>query len=277
MAARRASGPRGRRARTRRCATAGGACGAHGRPSRLGGEPLAALVAAALEHVPAGARAHARTEPVGAGALALLGLVGALHREEPRVQVSRRGGLPISLSIGAGRAAGRFSRDLREPPPEARSRPLRRGVHSAAPRAAAAVSPRGPPRHTSCRPGPEEGRDCPVPEQLDQIWDASATSSARETRTSSSTSGSSRSSSPAVSGETLYVRAPDHIRTWVGERYLPLLARGRAARLRRATRRRDRRRRTGERRGRRAPAPAAVAERAATALASTPSTPSSSS
>jgi hypothetical protein len=49
--------------------------------------------------VPAGARAHARAEPVGAGALALLGLVGALHevklggegeRLAPRAEGTRR-------------------------------------------------------------------------------------------------------------------------------------------------------------------------------------------
>src|SRR4051794_25782089 len=46
---------------------------------RLDGELLAALVAAALEHGPAGTGAHPLAEAVGAGALALLGLVGALH------------------------------------------------------------------------------------------------------------------------------------------------------------------------------------------------------
>src|SRR3712207_6300206 len=72
----------GRRARTRRCATAADG-GAH-RPRRrpLDRQPLAALVATALEDETAGAGLHARAEPVRAGALALLGLVGALHGGE---------------------------------------------------------------------------------------------------------------------------------------------------------------------------------------------------
>ena len=43
-------------------------------------------------------------------------------------------------------------------------------------------------------------------------------------RPSSSTGrGSSPSNWPASSGDVLYVRAPEHIRSWVGERYLPLV------------------------------------------------------
>ena len=86
----RASAPRGRRDRTRRCGRACCACrAARGRALRaaasLRREPLAALVAAALEQRAAGARAHAGAEPVGAGALALLRLVGALHERRRRV------------------------------------------------------------------------------------------------------------------------------------------------------------------------------------------------
>jgi hypothetical protein len=80
----RASAPRGKHDRTPRSSTDGGASrGGHRLPRRgqpwLRSQACAALVAAALEHRPAGARAHTRAEPVGAGALALLGLVGALH------------------------------------------------------------------------------------------------------------------------------------------------------------------------------------------------------
>ena len=50
-----------------------------GAPPPSDGEPLPALRATALQGQTAGARAHARAEPVGAGALSLLGLVGALH------------------------------------------------------------------------------------------------------------------------------------------------------------------------------------------------------
>jgi hypothetical protein len=49
-------------------------------PWALDREPLAALVATALEHDPARTRAHACTEAVRPSALALLGLVGPLHQ-----------------------------------------------------------------------------------------------------------------------------------------------------------------------------------------------------
>src|SRR5215210_2698978 len=55
-----------------------------GRPPPLDREPLAALVATALEDDATGTRLHARPEAVRAGALALLGLVGALHVGAPR-------------------------------------------------------------------------------------------------------------------------------------------------------------------------------------------------
>ena len=85
---------------------------------RLRREPLAALGAAAPQHVPAGARAHARTEPVGACALALLGLIGALHRDrdrraedgcsrrERRVHDGARSGRPVTPSTLFSRNAG---------------------------------------------------------------------------------------------------------------------------------------------------------------------------
>ena len=62
---------------------------------RLGGEPLAALGAAALEKRPAGAAgAHARAKAVGACALALLGLVGPLHVRATEGTRSRRDAFP---------------------------------------------------------------------------------------------------------------------------------------------------------------------------------------
>src|SRR4051794_23539693 len=73
------SAPAGTRARTRRCATGVGAW----RPPRaLHRQALATLAAAPLEHDAPRAGAHAGTEAVGAGALALLGLVGPLHRAD---------------------------------------------------------------------------------------------------------------------------------------------------------------------------------------------------
>ena len=68
-----------------------------------------------------------------------------------------------------------------------------------------------------------------MPARLDHLWDDIRDELRRETRTSSSTSGSSRSSWPGVHGKTLYVRAPEHIRTSVAERYLPLLRRAAAS------------------------------------------------
>src|SRR5215210_4860875 len=73
------SGPGGRRARTRRSATAGGDDARRSRPRPLDRQPLAALVATALEDDATGTGLHASAEAVRPGALALLGLVGALH------------------------------------------------------------------------------------------------------------------------------------------------------------------------------------------------------
>src|SRR3954453_19055523 len=70
----RGNGSAGRPARTRHCATGDRAW----RP-QSDGQPLAALVAAPLEHQPACARRHPLAEAVGPGALALLRLAGALH------------------------------------------------------------------------------------------------------------------------------------------------------------------------------------------------------
>ena len=71
-----ASVPGDRRARTRRCATGARASGSgrpRGRPSTSDGEPLAALVAAALEHDAAGASAHRARKPWVRARLRFLG------------------------------------------------------------------------------------------------------------------------------------------------------------------------------------------------------------
>src|SRR5436190_149198 len=77
--------PRDRPGRTRRSGTGAGAGSDAGRRDRRGppplrGEPLAALGAPPLQHGAPAPRAHPRPESVRAGALALLGLIGALHR-----------------------------------------------------------------------------------------------------------------------------------------------------------------------------------------------------
>ena len=148
---------------------------------RLGGEPLAALGAAALEKRTAGAGAHARAEPVGAGALALLWLVGALHGcARARVQDRRRDAFPAFCG-----------------PPPGVPRPRRsfRRCTLARPRAAGArFVPLGPSSVKTDRRAPEEGRDRPCPHSQTRFGTPSAASSAGRRPISSSTSGSSRSS-----------------------------------------------------------------------------------
>jgi chromosomal replication initiator protein len=68
-----------------------------------------------------------------------------------------------------------------------------------------------------------------VPARLDQIWDAIREELRRETPDFKFQIWIEPLELAAVSGSTLYVRAPEHIRTSVTERYLPLL-RGAAAR-----------------------------------------------
>src|SRR6185437_1775052 len=77
----RASGPGERPGRNRRCATASPARPADEPPGRPPShrQALATLGAAALERESAGAGLHAGSNAVGAGALALLRLVGAFH------------------------------------------------------------------------------------------------------------------------------------------------------------------------------------------------------
>ena len=98
------------------------AAGRRPRPARrprLRGEASAALAAATAQDVPARLRAHARTETVRAGALALLWLVGALHR---RVLVRSAAGQyrqrPSAASVRRHAARARredILRDLRTP------------------------------------------------------------------------------------------------------------------------------------------------------------------
>ena len=136
----RASGPRGRRDRTHRCGTACGACDARGPATGpYGVSRLRPLSRRRLSKRRARARAHAGAEAVAAGALALLRLVGALHREDAAVRACRpragqgtrspRGRPVHTLSTGAGGAvpesAPGFSRVLR-----AGARRPRRPPHS---------------------------------------------------------------------------------------------------------------------------------------------------
>ena len=72
---------------------------------------------------------------------------------------------------------------------------------------------------------PWEGFRPPVPADIDQIWDDIRDALRRETPDFKFHIWIDPLELAAVRGNTLYVRAPEHIRTSVGERYLPLLRR----------------------------------------------------
>ena len=97
-------------------------------------------------------------------------------------------------------------------------------VDSMAPRAAGRVFRRSLPANDG-HPGPQEGLNRPVPAQLDQLWEDIRTELRRETPDFKYHIWLEPLELAAVRGQTLYIRAPDHIRTSVAERYLPLLRR----------------------------------------------------
>jgi chromosomal replication initiator protein len=68
-----------------------------------------------------------------------------------------------------------------------------------------------------------------VPEQPDEIWDAIRSELRRETPDFKFHIWLEPLSLAAIRADTVYVRAPEHIRTSVSERYLPLLRRAAAA------------------------------------------------
>ena len=189
----RASGPRGRRDRTRRCATAGGACGAAGgrrrRAATLDVRRLRPLSRRRLRTCRPAARPHPRTEAVGAGALALLGLVGALHEDAGRQGTT------------AGRATAAVCDGTRSRPPTAT--PIAHDFSAICETASPLARECADGRSTACRlaPSPRARRssaapallasdvrpaaprrvvDLPCADSSSQIWNASATSSARE-------------------------------------------------------------------------------------------------
>ena len=92
---------------------------------RYGVSRLRPLSPAALENRPAASRLHARTEPVCTGSLALLGLVGALHRlraqgsasglwtrcEQPFSAICEKGCRRRSSGVAGARVHSPFLRD----------------------------------------------------------------------------------------------------------------------------------------------------------------------
>ena len=70
-----------------------------------------------------------------------------------------------------------------------------------------------------------------MPAQIDQLWDDIRDELRRDTPDFKFHIWIDPLELAAVEGKTLYVRAPDHIRTSVAERYLPLLRRAAACRF----------------------------------------------
>ena len=163
----RTSCPLGRRDRSRRSGRDGGG-GHRGGPRRptLGSEALAALLTPAPQDRATGTGTAARSKPVGPGSLALLRLVGPLHRKGPNREGEGHGSIgrghpapPASASAAKRRLrfSPRFARRAPRPPlstPQGRAydRPLaasRNGLlHSS--------SPDGAPSHPT-RGGPGSG------------------------------------------------------------------------------------------------------------------------
>ena len=159
------------------------------------------------------------------GALAFLGLIGALHGDRD----GRAGRALAPRAEGTRRRSKRplrdFSRVMRGPLPEVRRGPPAPLYPRAAEGSGGSSKPVPLPSREFPELDPLEGLDCLRPPKSTSSGTPFATSSGARLPTSSSTSGSTRSSWPRCVGKTLYVRAPEHIRTSVEERYLPLLRR----------------------------------------------------
>src|SRR4051794_39109191 len=93
------------------------------------------------------------------------------------------------------------------------------------PRAARSRRSTPSPFHCSLSLGPRGGSRLSAPENLDQLWDAIREELRRETPDFKFHIWIEPLELAGVRGKTLYVRAPEHIRTSVRERYLPLLRR----------------------------------------------------
>ncbi len=213
--------PRGRRGRTRRCATGADACAPRRRPPpSLRRQALPALAAPALEDRPAAAGAHPRAEPVGPGPLALLRLVGPLHRSarsiRTRLAGAGRGNLFFGICgapIAVASQGRRYGRDG-----------VGGDVAGAAPAACGPVRNQQwttlrPDRRSAARRGPmtwtRSGRtSAPGCGPRSPIHLQALAGAAAARRRSAAT--------------TLHLSAPDGIRAWVERRYGGLI-RGRSS------------------------------------------------
>ena len=117
-----------------------------------------------------------------------------------------------------------FSR-FAEPPPGTSAPPVFAVVHSPSRGRRGLVFPPGPSSEKCIRAGPRGGSRPPVPTQPDEIWDSIRAELRRETPDFKFHIWLDPLRLAAIRGETVFVRAPDHIRTSVTERYLPLLRR----------------------------------------------------
>jgi len=158
--------------------------------------------------VAAGLGLHALPEPVGTGALALLGLIGALHTTPDPSGRARCGPAPRFFP----RCAGSLRHPLR--------------VASGAHRALVYSPPSGPLRGAPCRsvaPSPKEPITPAVPPQLAHDW-ALITAQLRRAVTDSTFEIWLAALRPrALLGDTLVVAAPDEIRSWVADRFAGVL------------------------------------------------------
>ena len=168
-----------------------------------GGEALAALAPAALDDRAAAAGTHPGTEPVGPGPLALLWLVGALHGRP--AQYTDALGEPAARDLFSGiceRSAARGRRMVGASATAAVGQP-RAGSDGRA--TGASRPPRAGRRGLWSRASSDAACGRSVPESTFQLW----LEPLRPV---------------GVRGATLYLAAPDGIRTWVERRYAALIA-----------------------------------------------------
>src|SRR5215210_2649976 len=233
----RPSAPGGRPARTRRCGTGarvwGGRAarwGAAGRPPS-DGQLLATLRAAALQRDAAGARAHADTEPVRAGALALLGLVGALHGVRTGSETAGQSSVPASRTgpstCGAQacaqrppRNSPRFATCPGDPPERSGFRPIAVDIVAAP---AAQFGWAGPLSSFAELPRPRGGASLPVTDDPDHTWSRIEVELRQRVPADTYEIWLAPLRPVSIEGSEVVVEAPRELRAWVAQRFARVL------------------------------------------------------